>query len=75
MTGDVRQDRAQLAARLALEGLAPLCGLDVDATRVAVLHPLVAVLLLQGEQLTKATEPPVEPFFIGVDVRRTESPK
>lgn len=74
MTGDVRQDRVQLAARLALEGLAPVCGLDVDATRVGVLQPLVAVLLLQGEQLTQATEPTVEPFFIGVDVLRTASP-
>jgi hypothetical protein len=74
MTDDVGQDQVHLAVRLALESLAPLCGLDVDASRVALLQPLVTVLLRQGEQLVRTTEPAVEPFFIGVDVLRTVGP-
>ncbi len=74
MTGDVRQDQMHLAVRLSLEGLAPLGGLDVDASRVALLQPLVTALLRQGEQLARTTEPLVEPFFIGVDVLRTVGP-
>lgn len=74
MTGDVGQDQAQRAVRLALENLAPLCGLDVDATRVALLQPLATVLLRQGEQLVRTTEPTVEPFFVGVDVLRIVGP-
>jgi hypothetical protein len=61
----VDQDHAQRAARLALEGLAPLYGLDVDTARVAFLQPLAASLLQQGEQLTRTIEPAVEPFFVG----------
>jgi len=74
MTGDVRQDQMHLAVRLSLEGLAPLGGLDVDASRVALLQPLVTALLRQGEQLARTTETLVEPFFIGVDVLRTVGP-
>ncbi len=74
MTGDVRQDQMHLAVRLSLEGLAPLGGLDVDASRVALLQPLVTALLRQGEQLARTTEPLVEPFFSGVDVLRTVGP-
>jgi hypothetical protein len=65
MTGDVRQAQVQLAARLALEGLAPLFGLDVDASRSASLQPLVTTLLTQGEQLAQSIDPAVEPFFVG----------
>jgi hypothetical protein len=66
MKDDVSQDQTQLAARLALEGLAPLFGLDVDAARVAALQPLAEVLLQCGQTLGRMTEPATEPFFIGV---------
>ncbi len=66
MSDHIRQEQAQLAARLALEGLAPLCGSDVDASRVALLQPLVATLLLQGEQLARTIEPAVEPYLVSV---------
>ncbi len=71
MTDSPGQGRAQSAAQHLLEGLAPLCGLQVDTARVAFLLPLAQSLLEHGEQLVRTTAPAVEPYFICA--RRTSS--